>query len=280
MDMENENTPLNSLPNYTIPGILQYIQSEWSKFELERAQWQVEKAELEARIAYLQGEQAGQANLKRDLIRRIKMLEFALKQERQKITNENIINSDGHSDDSDSDVEEEQNMDQPGRTEFYWNHGRQLLRQYLTEVGYSDTIINVRATRLNELLEGKKKNKGSTSEGAKIVEKETVLPVDKNEDLNFVYSEHTMRRKDPWEGAVSDESLQEKINQYQKETLSSMQEKLKKRMENGDDDDDVSNDAKGEHWWQGGLGKGNNQILQNSGSFTNGKSDELTVRFV
>jgi striatin 1/3/4 len=85
MDMENENTSLNvNLPNYSIPGILQYIQSEWSKFELERAQWQVEKAELEARIAYLQGEQAGQANLKRDLVRRIKMLEFALKQERQK----------------------------------------------------------------------------------------------------------------------------------------------------------------------------------------------------
>jgi len=276
--MENENTSLNvNLPNYSIPGILQYIQSEWSKFELERAQWQVEKAELEARIAYLQGEQAGQANLKRDLVRRIKMLEFALKQERQKITNDNIQNSDGHSEDSDSDVEEENNTDQPGRTEFYWNHGRQLLRQYLTEVGYSDTIINVRATRLNELLEGKNRNhKNKTTDGTKIMEKETVLPTDKNEELNFVYSEQTMRRKDPWEGAVSDESLQEKINQYQKETLSSMQEKFKKQMENGDDDnDDVNDDAKGDHWWQSGLGKGNNHILQNSGSFTNGKGDEL-----
>jgi len=37
---------------------------------------------FQARIAFLQGERKGQENLKRDLVRRIKMLEFALKQER------------------------------------------------------------------------------------------------------------------------------------------------------------------------------------------------------
>ena len=37
---------------------------------------------FQARIAFLQGERKGQENLKRDLIRRIKMLEYALKQER------------------------------------------------------------------------------------------------------------------------------------------------------------------------------------------------------
>ena len=37
---------------------------------------------LQARIAFLQGERKGQENLKHDLIRRIKMLEYALKQER------------------------------------------------------------------------------------------------------------------------------------------------------------------------------------------------------
>lgn len=37
---------------------------------------------LQARIAFLQGERKGQENLKSDLVRRIKMLEFALKQER------------------------------------------------------------------------------------------------------------------------------------------------------------------------------------------------------
>ena len=37
---------------------------------------------LQARVAFLQGERKGQENLKQDLVRRIKMLEFALKQER------------------------------------------------------------------------------------------------------------------------------------------------------------------------------------------------------
>ena len=39
---------------------------------------------LKARIAFLQGERKGQENLKNGLVRRIKMLEYALKQERLK----------------------------------------------------------------------------------------------------------------------------------------------------------------------------------------------------
>merc|ERR1719446_1687460 len=69
---------------YSIPGILHFIQHEWARFEMERSQWEVEKAELQARIAFLQGERKGQENLKNDLVRRIKMLEYALKQERAK----------------------------------------------------------------------------------------------------------------------------------------------------------------------------------------------------
>lgn len=45
---------------------------------------QVERAELQARIALLQGERKGQENLKNDLVRRIKMLEYCLRQERAK----------------------------------------------------------------------------------------------------------------------------------------------------------------------------------------------------
>lgn len=44
----------------------------------------MEKSELQARIALLQGERKGQENLKNDLIRRIKMLEYCLRQERAK----------------------------------------------------------------------------------------------------------------------------------------------------------------------------------------------------
>lgn len=35
--------------NYTIPGILHFIKHEWSRFEKERTNWEVQKAELQVR---------------------------------------------------------------------------------------------------------------------------------------------------------------------------------------------------------------------------------------
>uniref|UniRef100_A0AAZ3RWJ2 Striatin N-terminal domain-containing protein n=1 Tax=Oncorhynchus tshawytscha TaxID=74940 RepID=A0AAZ3RWJ2_ONCTS len=67
---------------YSIPGILHFLQHEWARFEVDRAQWEVDRAELQAQTAFLQGERKGQENLKKDLVRRIKMLEYVLKQER------------------------------------------------------------------------------------------------------------------------------------------------------------------------------------------------------
>uniref|UniRef100_A0A8C4PGA8 Striatin-3 n=1 Tax=Equus asinus asinus TaxID=83772 RepID=A0A8C4PGA8_EQUAS len=116
---------------YTIPGILHYIQHEWARFEMERAHWEVERAELQARIAFLQGERKGQENLKKDLVRRIKMLEYALKQERYVYTEAPTA---------------------PQNSQLTWKQGRQLLRQYLQEVGYTDTILDVRSQRVRSLL--------------------------------------------------------------------------------------------------------------------------------
>jgi len=36
-----------AMPQYSIPGILHFLQHEWSRFEMERSQWEVEKAELQ-----------------------------------------------------------------------------------------------------------------------------------------------------------------------------------------------------------------------------------------
>lgn len=35
-----------TVQQYTIPGILHFIQHEWTRFELERSQWDVDRAEL------------------------------------------------------------------------------------------------------------------------------------------------------------------------------------------------------------------------------------------
>ncbi|XP_064174457.1 striatin-like isoform X1 [Anguilla rostrata] len=143
---------------YSIPGILHFLQHEWARFEVERAQWDVEKAELQAQIAFLQGERRGQENLKKDLVRRIKMLEYALKQERAKYhklrygteLNQGEVKPPSY--DSDDVNENEKEGPSLQNHQLPWKRGRQLLRQYLQEVGYTDTILDVKSQRVRTLL--------------------------------------------------------------------------------------------------------------------------------
>uniref|UniRef100_A0A3P8VRI1 Striatin-3 n=1 Tax=Cynoglossus semilaevis TaxID=244447 RepID=A0A3P8VRI1_CYNSE len=144
---------------YTIPGILHYIQHEWARFEMERAHWEVERAELQARIAFLQGERKGQENLKNDLVRRIKMLEYALKQERAKYHKlkygTELNQGDMKMPSFESDTKDSEVSAVPANSQLTWKQGRQLLRQYLQEVGYTDTILDVRTQRVRSLLDVK-----------------------------------------------------------------------------------------------------------------------------
>ncbi|XP_070840437.1 striatin isoform X2 [Chaetodon trifascialis] len=144
--------------HYNIPGILHFLQHEWARFEVERAQWEVERAELQAQIAFLQGERRGQENLKKDLVRRIKMLEYALKQERAKYhklkygteLNQGEIKPPSY--DSDEGNDSETPSPPNSSHQLSWKQGRQLLRQYLQEVGYTDTILDVKSQRVRALL--------------------------------------------------------------------------------------------------------------------------------
>ncbi|KAK8758157.1 hypothetical protein V5799_004211, partial [Amblyomma americanum] len=112
-----------------------------------------------ARIAFLQGERKGQENLKNDLIRRIKMLEFALKQERIK-SHKLKYDTDPNPAELKAPVFDDVNKEEPMDGELFitsnsnvsWRQGRQLLRQYLQEIGYTDTILDVRSARVRTLL--------------------------------------------------------------------------------------------------------------------------------
>lgn len=145
-------------PQYSMPGILHFLQTEWARFEMERSQWEVERAELQARIAFLQGERKGQENLKQDLVRRIKMLEYALKSERakyHKLKYGTDLNQDELKPPAfDKKNEDDQSIDGESITtnNAVWRQGRQLLRQYLHEIGYTDTIIDVRSAKVRSLL--------------------------------------------------------------------------------------------------------------------------------
>jgi hypothetical protein len=48
---QNEET--NPKTQYSIPGILHFIQHEWARFELERSQWEVDRAELQVSYSML-----------------------------------------------------------------------------------------------------------------------------------------------------------------------------------------------------------------------------------
>ncbi|XP_046649583.1 striatin-3-like isoform X3 [Daphnia pulicaria] len=155
----NNSDDNNPRLQYSIPGILHFIQHEWARFEMERSQWEVERAELQARIAFLQGERKGQENLKNDLVRRIKMLEYALKQERAKY-HKLKYGTELQQGDVKPPIFEDGIGGEPvdGESIFItnsnvnWRQGRQLLRQYLQEIGYTDTIIDVRSNRVRSLL--------------------------------------------------------------------------------------------------------------------------------
>lgn len=93
---------------YTLPGILHYLQTEWRRFEREKNEWTIERAELkvtiaiaiiymfngfyQARIALLEGERKGIENTKLVLMKRVKMLEYALRQERLDIKIKCFVN--------------------------------------------------------------------------------------------------------------------------------------------------------------------------------------------
>nr|XP_019007091.1 uncharacterized protein I203_00687 [Kwoniella mangroviensis CBS 8507]OCF70552.1 hypothetical protein I203_00687 [Kwoniella mangroviensis CBS 8507] len=70
-----------------LASVLHYLQSEWRRWERDRNEWEIERAEMRARIALLEGQRRSAENLKVDLLRRVKMLEFALRQERTKSVN-------------------------------------------------------------------------------------------------------------------------------------------------------------------------------------------------
>ncbi|KAK9474370.1 Striatin [Dipodascopsis tothii] len=67
---------------YSLQGVMRFLQSEWQKNERDRMQWEIERAEMKTRIAKLEGERRGNEMLMESLARRVRMLERALEEER------------------------------------------------------------------------------------------------------------------------------------------------------------------------------------------------------
>ncbi|BGP28192.1 striatin-related protein [Rhodotorula toruloides] len=71
-------------PPMTLAAALHFLQSEHRRYARDRNEWEIERAEMRARIALLEGEKRGNDGALKSLGRRCKMLEMALRGERSK----------------------------------------------------------------------------------------------------------------------------------------------------------------------------------------------------
>lgn len=65
---------------------MRFLQSEWHRHERDRNAWDIEREEMKKRIGGLEGEARSSKSLRGILERQIRMLEYALRKERETIT--------------------------------------------------------------------------------------------------------------------------------------------------------------------------------------------------
>ncbi|TKA61690.1 Striatin Pro11 [Cryomyces minteri] len=77
---------------YTLQGVMRFLQIEWHNHERARNAWDIERAEMKAKIAKQEGECRNSKKMQEQLDRQIKMLEKALRIERMK--NKGVVTED------------------------------------------------------------------------------------------------------------------------------------------------------------------------------------------
>lgn len=63
---------------------MRFLQTEWHRHERDRNAWQIERAEMKSRIGKLEGDGRTNKRLQESLGKHVKILENALKKEREK----------------------------------------------------------------------------------------------------------------------------------------------------------------------------------------------------
>ncbi|KAL9041722.1 MAG: hypothetical protein Q9180_001090, partial [Flavoplaca navasiana] len=70
---------------YTLQGVMRFLQTEWHRHERDRNAWQIERAEMKSRIGKLEGDGRTSKRLQESLGKHVRLLENALKKEREKV---------------------------------------------------------------------------------------------------------------------------------------------------------------------------------------------------
>ncbi|KAI9873055.1 MAG: hypothetical protein M1830_000891, partial [Pleopsidium flavum] len=69
---------------YTLQGVMRFLQTEWHRHERDRNAWEIERAEMKSRIGKLEGDGRTSKRMQESLGKHVKILENALKKEREK----------------------------------------------------------------------------------------------------------------------------------------------------------------------------------------------------
>ena len=70
--------------NLLLEGVMRFLQTEWHRHERDRNAWQIERAEMKSRIGKLEGDGRTNKRLRESMDKHIRILEHALKKEREK----------------------------------------------------------------------------------------------------------------------------------------------------------------------------------------------------
>ena len=70
------------IKNYSFAGVISFLEQEWFTYQDQREKWELDKREMQRQIDALQQKNQALENVQHDLVKRIKMLEYALVQER------------------------------------------------------------------------------------------------------------------------------------------------------------------------------------------------------
>lgn len=66
-------------------GVMRFLQTEWHRHERDRNAWEIERAEMKSRIGRLEGDVRTSKRLHESLGKHVRLLEAALKKEREKV---------------------------------------------------------------------------------------------------------------------------------------------------------------------------------------------------
>ncbi|OAF67018.1 hypothetical protein A3Q56_05255 [Intoshia linei] len=204
---------------FSMPSVLHFIETEWSRYEIEKAQWEIERTDYKAKLAFLKGERDGQINFKNDLIRRIKMLELTIRHERMKymLSLEACKNNKENDNDLPEEIKTEQDIlvekvnnqpPIPKKTESFnhnvWNintgiessdhddleiitKGCELLKTYISETGLTDSLIQERKEKIKKIYPKYEIDSHSASYASPIIS----FPKQYNESKTELYNETT-----------------------------------------------------------------------------------------